>query len=184
MPPKMAEKATAPQKSDEELRLAKELAEKEVAVQTLSEAVKRYLRPAADLPRVSLSKLLGFYKALSANAGLLFSYRHLDNENRLTFGTQELGKQLKACQKDLFDINEFLLNELKVVLPHIPLKVPPAPTMASALEGRTNVASFQGGLLCRCKPWLLQSWNRTSKRRVNRQSKQALITRYGLKQSV
>jgi hypothetical protein len=45
MPPKKAEKAAAPQKGDEELRLANELAEKEVAVQTLSKAVKRYLHP-------------------------------------------------------------------------------------------------------------------------------------------
>jgi len=40
--------------------------------------------------------------------------RHLDNENRLTQETKDLDTQLKACQKDLFDINEFLLNELKV----------------------------------------------------------------------
>jgi hypothetical protein len=43
--------------------------------------------------------------------------RHLENETRLTFETRELGKQLKSCQKDLFDINEFLLNELKVPSP-------------------------------------------------------------------
>lgn len=40
--------------------------------------------------------------------------RHLENEVRLTQETKDLDKQLKACQKDLFDINEFLLNELKV----------------------------------------------------------------------
>lgn len=108
MPPKKAEKAAAPQKSDEELRLANELAEKEVAVQTLSEAVKRSsARPCliCDSSQYYVGRSLIKFRSLD---------RHLENEDRLTQETKDLDKQLKACQKDLFDINEFLLNELKV----------------------------------------------------------------------
>ena len=42
--------------------------------------------------------------------------RHHDNEERLGLENKELAKQLRSCQKDLHDINEFLLNELKVIL--------------------------------------------------------------------
>ena len=59
MPPKKAEKAAPPQKSDEELRLANELAEKEVTVQTLSEAVKRSF----CLPLLLLSPLNNSWEA-------------------------------------------------------------------------------------------------------------------------
>ena len=39
--------------------------------------------------------------------------RHRDNQTRLTSEKQELAKQLRESQRDLHDINEFLLNELK-----------------------------------------------------------------------
>lgn len=42
--------------------------------------------------------------------------RHSENEARLTAEKAELAKQLSSCQKDLHDINEFLLNELKASL--------------------------------------------------------------------
>ena len=41
--------------------------------------------------------------------------RHRENEDRLGVENRELAKQLSSCQRDLHDINEFLLNELKVI---------------------------------------------------------------------
>lgn len=42
--------------------------------------------------------------------------RHQESENLYTERNGELTIELKRCQGDLYDINEFLLNELKVLL--------------------------------------------------------------------
>ena len=46
----------------------------------------------------------------------LYMFRHSESEKRLIKDNSELNEQLKSCQKDLSDINEFLLNELKASL--------------------------------------------------------------------
>ena len=54
---------------------------------------------------------------LASKCSVVYSHnscRHHENEERLQVENAELAKQLCSCQKDLHDINEFLLNELKV----------------------------------------------------------------------
>lgn len=49
-----------------------------------------------------------------ANAQVQTNGRHSGNETQLRLERDSLALELSSCQKDLHDINEFLLNELKV----------------------------------------------------------------------
>ena len=58
--------------------------------------------------------VLKTFLPVSSEAYRSYPCRHLDNEKVLSAQVHDQATQLKECQRDLHDINEFLLNELKV----------------------------------------------------------------------
>ena len=58
--------------------------------------------------------VLEIFPPVSSEVYRCYPCRHLDNEKVLSAQVHDQATQLKECQRDLHDINEFLLNELKV----------------------------------------------------------------------
>lgn len=125
MPPKK-KLEKAPELTEEQVKTAKELADRDLIIATLREAVNRFClathqaRVNPYLFKTSLDVLPSELLNRSGSA-LFYSIahklgcsRHAGAEHAQKDQISALAARLRASEADLHDINEFLLNELKV----------------------------------------------------------------------